>query len=361
MSEVIKIVITGGHAATTALAVVEEINERHGVIGEIHWIGTKRAVEGKNGNTLESQILPGVGVIFHSLIMGRLQRKFSWWTIPSLLKIPIGFVQSLFLLITIRPRVILSFGGFASYPVVFWSWFLGIPVIIHEQTAVAGRANLAASRFAKRILLARPTSLNYFPKDKCMIIGNPILSYYFKHSFVIKNSQTPTIFITGGSRGSEAVNDLIDRSLDKLLVDFHIIHQVGIHGLEKFKKRNNYLVVETLTPGEMYKMYEKADVVVARAGANTVAEVMALKKPTLFIPIPWSYLNEQYENAKVAVDYGLAEILNQQNATPERFIDRIYKLYASRDSISKFVISKDSPDRLAANRLVDILMTSLSK
>jgi UDP-N-acetylglucosamine--N-acetylmuramyl-(pentapeptide) pyrophosphoryl-undecaprenol N-acetylglucosamine transferase len=368
MSKAVKIVITGGHAATTALAVVEEIQRRRKVIDEIHWIGSAKAIEGKTRKSLESQILPKVGVIFHPITTGRLQRKFSRWTIPSLFKLPLGFLQAFFILIKIKPRVTLSFGGYASVPVVFWSWILGIPVIIHEQTNVAGRANLMCARFAKRILLSRASSLIYYPKGKCTVIGNPLLHNYFVHGIIPDDEEIPVVFITGGSRGSRTINDLVDQSLEKLLSYFRVIHQVGILELEKFQKRRQslrsdlqekYQIFDSVDPSEMVKIYNKADIVVARAGANTVAEIIALKKPALLIPIPWSYLNEQYENAKFARGFGVAEILNQPNATVDRFLYLIIKLYANRDSIANLIAPKDSPDEAASDKLVDILLATI--
>ena len=129
-------VFTGGHAATTAVAVVEEIKDE-GKEWKLYWIGVKNAIEGKKVITLESEVLPRLGVKFIPITTGRLQRKFTFYTIPSLLKIPVGFVQSFYYLLKIKPKAVLSFGGFASFPVVFNSRLLGIPVIVHEQTSVA--------------------------------------------------------------------------------------------------------------------------------------------------------------------------------------------------------------------------------
>lgn len=370
MAKKVNIVISGGHAATTALAVVEEIRRRRPVIDEIHWIGSQTAFEGKKAKSLESVILPKAGVIFHPITTGRLQKKFTRWSIPSVLKIPIGFIQSFFLLLAIRPKVTLSFGGYASFPVVFCSWLLGIPVIIHEQTTVAGRANLVNARFAQRILLARRSSLMYFPKNKCTVIGNPLLHNYFVHAKPPVNEDAPVIFITGGSRGSEIINDLVDQSLEKLLSHFKIIHQVGIIQLDKFEIRRGklnseqqakYQIIDSVDPYAMIGIYNSVNIVVARAGANTVAEIMALKKPALLIPIPWSYLNEQYENARFAEGFGIAEILNQPNATVDRFMYLITKLYANRDSRIKMAAQKNSPDEYAADKLVDILLATVVK
>src|SRR3990172_6714258 len=112
-----KIVLTGGHAGTTAISVVEELVKESGRYRwEIHWIGASSAVEGKKVATLEKRVLPRMGVSFHSILTGRLQKKWTVHTLPSILKIPLGFFHAVFLLLKIRPKIILSFGGFAALP-----------------------------------------------------------------------------------------------------------------------------------------------------------------------------------------------------------------------------------------------------
>ena len=170
----VKVVMTGGHAATTAIAVVEEIKAKRLDWG-LTWIGVKKAIEGKTVQTLESEALPKLGVKFITIITGRAQRRFTIHTIPSLLKIPAGFVQSFYHLVKIKPNVVVSFGGFASIPVVVDAKILGIPIIIHEQTSVIGRANGFSSQIADKIALARSESLKYFPKEKSVVIGNPVM------------------------------------------------------------------------------------------------------------------------------------------------------------------------------------------
>ena len=173
-----RIVLTGGHAATTALSVVEELNLRKddGMYWEIYWIGAKSAVEGAQVPTLDAAVFPKMGVSFHPIFTGRLQRRLSLWTVPSILKIPVGFFHALALLIKIRPRIILSFGGFAAFPVVLSGWLLRIPIIIHEQTSSAGLANRMSAPFADKVALARKESIKFFSRKKSVVVGNPILA-----------------------------------------------------------------------------------------------------------------------------------------------------------------------------------------
>ena len=168
--------MTGGHAATTAIAVVEEIKKTKSLNGaQIYFVGSRFAMEGFKIETLEYKVLPKVGVNFYPIVTGRLQTKFTRYTLVSLLKIPLGFLHAFYILLKVRPLVTLTFGGFASFPVVFWSFVFRIPVVVHEQTIAVGRATIFSSIFAEKILLARNESLKYFPRRKCVVTGNPIM------------------------------------------------------------------------------------------------------------------------------------------------------------------------------------------
>lgn len=230
----VKVVLTGGHAATTAIATIQEILSRKNN-WKVYWIGTRMAFEGRSIPTLESQFSSKVGVTFHPIVSGRLQRKFSLWTIPSLVRIPVGFVHAGILLIKIRPKVILSFGGYSAFPVVVIGWLMRISIVLHEQTSAAGLANKLSSPFAKKIAVSRKRSLEFFPKEKTVVVGNPLLANIAKISPKKKMGSPPTIFITGGSRGSSFINSLLQSILQRLLDRFLVIHQTGLVDFRKFK------------------------------------------------------------------------------------------------------------------------------
>jgi len=316
-------------------------------------------MEGKSEVTLEYSILPEKGVKFHSIITGRLQRKLSFWTFPALLKIPVGFIQSFFLLIKIKPKVILSFGGFAAFPVVFSGWLLSIPIVIHEQTAAVGRSNKFSSFFARKVAVARETSLKYFPQNKTEVIGNPISEEFFQLREK-KRERKPTIFIMGGSRGSMVVNDLIEPILESLLKKYIVVHQAGEFQKSKFKKlkenlkKNNYQVFGSINSTKMPNFYKVADLIISRAGANTVSEIIASKRTAILIPIPWSYENEQTKNAIFAKKYAEVKILNQESLTSKKLGEVIDKVLENKEDFSKFYPG-ENPDKNAAKKLVNMI------
>lgn len=358
-----KIVFTGGHAATTALSLIQEIKKRN-LPFEIYWIGSKVAIEGKKIETLESNIFPELDVKTYSIISGRVQRRFTIWTIPSLFKIPISFFHALILLTRIKPKLIFSFGGHAAVPVVIVGWILGIPVVVHEQVATAGRTNQLSAIFAKKVLLSRPTSFPFFPSKKVEILGNPVNLEIAKISPKENPNVKKVVFVTGGSRGSQTLNDALLPILEDLTKRYKIIHQTGDLEFEKFtKKRENlvpqlaesYQVYSRVNPSEMAKIYEECDVIVARAGANTVSEIMIIKRPAILVPIPWSYKNEQYENAIFAKNMGIARILNQETLTSKKLLEEINEVSENWKSIVKGSFEEVSPDKNASAKIVDFL------
>ena len=357
------IVLTGGHAGTTALAVVKEIKRRH-PSWKICWIGARTAIEGKSVPTIESRLFPEMGIDFKPIFTGRIQRKFTLWTIPSLLKIPFGFVHAFVLLLTARPKVILSFGGFAAFPVVVTGALLGIPVVIHEQTMTVGRANKFSAPFAQKIALAREESLEFFPKEKCVVVGNPVLPEIEKILAKSEISDPPQILITGGSRGSTTVNALVGEVLEELLSKYQLIHHTGEIDFPKFEKKKSelksesqerYKVYSHIPAKDMPKILAGADILVGRAGANTVSEIVAAKKPSILIPLPFSYLNEQAKNADFARKFGVAKVLPQESLTGQELLKEINGTVDGWQAIVSRVRDRRSPDIGASGRLVSLI------
>ncbi len=318
------ILLTGGHAATTAIATIEEILKSH-KDWKLCWVGASSAFEGKKVPTLASVVMPSLGVAYYPITMGRLQRKFTVWTIPTLFKIPIGFIQAFWLVLRLRPRVVVSFGGYISVPVCIASWLLGIPIIVHEQTVAAGLANRITSFFATKVAIARVESKKYFPEKKVVLVGNPVMDSIRKVKPKTKIGNPPVIYITGGSSGSQRVNNVVELALPDILKKFKVIHQTGRLDYEHFKKMQSpgYEVYGFIDIGKIASVFEKADIVVGRAGANTVAEIMVTKRPAILIPIPWVAYDEQTKNAKLAEESGIGVVIKQNDLTVQVLLEQL--------------------------------------
>lgn len=360
-----KILLTGGHAATTAIAVVEEIKNRNFFKDtQIFFVGSRFAMEGSNVETLEYRVLPKIGVSFYPIFSGRLQTRFTRYTIISFLKIPIGFLHGFYILLKVRPNVVLAFGGFASFPIVFWSFVFGIPVILHEQTIAAGRATIFSSIFARKILLARKESLKYFPKEKCVLTGNPLIKEILNIKQNSKKQPTGKILFMGGSRGSVFINRLAMLIVPKLAIKYRVIHITGekdFFEVLKFKSvlskdiAEKYKVISSVEPFEMPKYYQDCDLVVSRAGANTVSEIVYLKKPAIFIPLSISFADEQTKNAKNAEKLGIARVISEKDATAEKILSEIFSILDNNELNIKKMANKPSLDADASKKIVDII------
>jgi UDP-N-acetylglucosamine--N-acetylmuramyl-(pentapeptide) pyrophosphoryl-undecaprenol N-acetylglucosamine transferase len=336
---------------------------------DILYVGRKYALEGDKAFSLEYQTIKSLGIPFFPITTGRLQRKFTRYTISSLFKFPLGFSQSLYILKRFKPDVVLGFGGYVSWPVMVMASFLKIPVIIHEQTLEAGLTNKLAARFATKICISFESSKRFFPIKKVVFTGNPLRKEILEVNEQPKvENVIPLIYITGGSLGSHFINDLVKDSVKKLINDFQIIHQTGdsnkykdFDELQKIKNElgeneARYTVKKFLTPLESAKIMQKADLVVARAGINTVSELIFLEKPSLLIPLPFTQNNEQFKNARFLKAQGLGEILEQKKITTDVFLNTLEKM---KKNIISYKINngrlKALADKDAALRIVEVV------
>jgi UDP-N-acetylglucosamine--N-acetylmuramyl-(pentapeptide) pyrophosphoryl-undecaprenol N-acetylglucosamine transferase len=350
----IRLLLAGSHAGATAIAIIKEV-EKQKLPWNLSWIGKKWATEERKSFTLEYNSFTKMGVKFYSLESGKIQTKFTRYTLLAFLMLPFGFIMAGYHVARIRPDIILTLGGAAGAEVSFWGWLFGIPVIVHEQTSAAGRANIFASKFANEVAISRESSEKYFGGKKVTLTGNPI-NPKIKSLKVTYREKPRTIFITGGSRGSKWINAAVSGILPDLRKYYQVTHQVGEGNLSAFPKNDSeYKVYGQIDPSEWLDVLSDADIVVSRSGANIVSELIALKKPSVLIPIPWTYNDEQTENAKYARDFGIAEILPQKDLTPAALKEKIDYLAENYSKIIGKVEGKASPDLNASKALVDLL------
>ncbi len=361
-----KVAICGGHL-TPALALIEKL-EAKGQI-EIIYFGRRYSAEGTKNLSAEYKVISGKDIKFISMTAGRLQRKFTRYSIWALAKIPIGFIQSFYFLIKTRPVVVVSFGGYVSQPVVLTAWLLGIKCITHEQSAVPGLANRINSIFCDRVLLSWPQSQGKFKSKKTMVIGNPVRSDVYKTEAVSKKikdfiSQSQNlIFVTGGNQGSHFINRLIFSALPALS-NYHVLHQVGTvnHKGDLNKagelSSENYLPVDYLTSADFGAAINKALIVISRSGANTIWELATLAKPAILIPLPTSASGEQLENARILEEAQSAVIINQEATEPGTLIDKIKLIKKDYENFKSRALSfsKKMPQD-AAQKLADITLS----
>jgi UDP-N-acetylglucosamine--N-acetylmuramyl-(pentapeptide) pyrophosphoryl-undecaprenol N-acetylglucosamine transferase len=328
-----KIVITGGHHSS-ALPVISAI-QSHDPKAQLFWFGHRHSQKGNKTDTLEYQEITALRIPFYVINSGKFYKNLN----PiNFLKIIYGFFQSLYFLIKIKPDVILSFGGYLAVPVVISGWLLGIPAVTHEQTLVIGYANKLISHFAKKNLISWKESAEYFNDKNVVYTGLPLRPAIFNsttNDFILDNT-LPTIYVTGGKAGSHVINEAVRMALPELLTFCNVIHQCGDNSvLQSYEKLKQYYdSLDKKSPGQYFlskfifeenigEVYKKADLVVSRSGAHTIAELLVLQKPALLIPIPWVSHNEQYKNAMLLKNNGLVQILEEKDLNAESLLNSI--------------------------------------
>lgn len=375
MVQIMKIIVTGAHF-TPAQAVITELTKDPS--NEIIYLGRKYTREGDSSPSVESKVLPELGIKFIPITTGRLQRSFTIYTIPSLLKIPIGLIQSFYYLIKYRPHVVLGFGGYLSVPVVTSAWLLSIPIIIHEQTLVEGLSNKINSWFATKIAV----SFNTVHKNqKTVLTGNPMRSEVFAKVDLVKvskeyreivnlsrKSKLPLILITGGNQGSHIINQTIAEILPQLTKIACVIHQTGVSKFNdyqmlddvrgKLTKPENYLVTKWIDVSDMVYIFSSVDLAISRAGINTLQELAYFQIPSLVIPLPFVQKDEQTINAKYFEKLGLAQVLLQSKLSPSNLLEQINKMINELSSLqsqakpAKQIVIEDAAKRLALETVI---------
>ncbi len=269
----------------------------------------------------------------------------------SLLKSIIGFFVSFFELSKIKPDVIVSMGAYSSIPSVIAAWFLRIPIILHEQNAVVGKANKFLSRFAKKIALSFEESAQFLQnqQQKLVITGNPVREEFLFIDKSKKNPEDFTILVLGGSQGSMAINSAVVDML--FLEDFQkskikkIIHITGYKGyrdvLGKTKLfRKNDFKYEVLPYAEkIWQYFSEADLVISRAGATAISEIIACSLPSILIPYPYAAENHQQKNAEILEKNGAAIVLLQEQLSAKALLDIINSLKNNADLLRKMSVS----------------------
>lgn len=355
-----KVLVTGAHF-TPAIAVIEQLKK---FPVDIVYVGRKSTQEGDKSPSVESKILPAMGIRFIPILAGRIQRSFSIYTLPALLKIPVGFLQALRILLKEKPQMILSFGGYVSVPVTVVAWFLSIPIIIHEQSLTMGLANRINSIFAQKIAISFKNDEDV-NTGKTILTGNPLRSDIVNHKNMRKKiGREPLILITGGNQGSHKINRAVEECLTDLTGLAYIIHVTGENKFMDYERLLKFsgkkYIVKKWIDKEWVRVLQSADIVISRAGINTLTELAFLGKPALVIPLKDFFNNEQEKNAKYFEQLGLIKILPQDRLSGLVLFRNIQKMLNSIDILKKNarkarnVVIPQAAERLA---LETILLT----
>lgn len=325
-----KIILTGGGTAghvTPNIALIPALEKRG---FEIYYIGSHSGIE--------RGLISLCGIPYHGISSGKLRRYFDFKNITDLFRIVKGLADAYKLLRRLKPDIVFSKGGFVVVPVAYAAKLLGIPVVIHESDITPGLATKLVMPFAKVVCTSFPETLQYVPEGKGTLTGSPIRTSLYsgnrreglKLSGIDYLPSKPVLLVTGGSLGSVVINKHIFELLPKLLPRFHVIHLCG--------KGN---ITEDASPGyapfeyaqeEMPHLLAAADMVIGRAGANTIFELLALGKPNLLIPLSKNASRgDQILNAASFERQGYSIVLQEEEMDAGTLHESILTLYANRN------------------------------
>lgn len=365
-----KIVLTGGGTGghfypliAVSQALRKEIKKQKYVDPEIHFI---------SNSPYDESILFDNRIIYHNVPAGKMRIYFSPLNIIDWFKTAIGIIKGTLTLFKIYPDVVFSKGGYAAFPTLFAAKILRIPVVIHESDTVPGRVNKWSGKFAAKVAVSYPESMEYFREGISAWTGNPVRDEIAipagegAHEFLGLEPNVPTILILGGSQGATFINDAIATSLPTLLKDYQIIHQVGknneedvnkqskviLSGLDSDIKKSRYKVFGTLNNLATKMAAGASDIVITRAG-STLFEIALWGLPSIIIPISQSNGDHQRKNAYTYSRSTEATVIEESNMDPsilESEIRRILEDPNKRALLSekaKAFARKDAADKIA--------------
>lgn len=315
---------------------------------------------------------------FRKIHAGKIRRYFSIKNVADIIITAWGFIEGFFKVFFIFPDVIFSKGGFMSLPVVYAGKILRIPIVVHENDSVPGRANLIASKFAKKIAVSFVEASNFFDEKKVAWTGNPLRKEIITptqngaREYLNLEPNTPVLFVMGGSLGAKKINETLLDALPKLLENFEVIHQTGKLNfedikneasivLENNKNASRYHIFDYLNPLALRMAAGVSSIVISRGG-STLFEIANWGIPSIIIPITDSNGDHQRKNSYNYSRSGGAIVIEENNLTPEVLETEVYDLIENKErleTMKKGALSFAKPDaaNTVAKVIIDIALT----
>lgn len=326
-----KIVLTGGGTAghvTPNLALLPSLKAAG---YEITYMGSYDGIEKKLISDFD---IPYVGIS-----TGKFRRYFDPKNFTDPFRVIKGFSEAKKFLKQYKPDVVFSKGGFVSVPVVRAAAVLGIPCVIHESDMTPGLANKLCIPVAKKVCCNFPETLKLLPEDKAVLTGSPIRAELSQGNKLAGlnmcgfSANKPVIMVIGGSLGAANVNKAVREALPKLLKDFQVVHLCGKDKVDNLLLNTPGYKQFEYIKAELKDLFAMADIVISRAGANAICELLALKKPNILIPLPAaSSRGDQLLNAKSFEAQGFSIVINEDDLTTDLLVDRVFELYCNRQN-----------------------------
>ena len=326
-----RIILTGGGTAghvTPNIALIPKLKE----LGyEIYYIGSKDGIEKK--------LIEELGIPYYGISSGKLRRYFDIKNFSDPFKVLKGLFEAKAILKKLKPNVVFSNGGFVTVPVVMAAKKCKVPAIIHESDLTPGLANRLCIPSATKVCANFPETIKYLPDEKAILTGSPIRSELFSGNklagldFCGFTANKPVILVTGGSLGSIAVNEAVRNLLPTLLRDYQVIHLCGKGKLDpSLNGKPGYVQFEYIKE-ELSNLFAASDLVISRAGANTICEILAMRKPNILVPLSAaSSRGDQILNAESFHSQGFSYVVKEEELSNETLLDAIHTVFENKDS-----------------------------
>ena len=352
-----KIVMTGGGTAGHVTPNVALMPSLQKAGYEISYIGS---VDGIEKGLIEEQQIP-----YYGISSGKLRRYHSWKNFTDPFKVMKGFFQARHILGRIKPDVVFSKGGFVSVPVILAAKTKKIPAIIHESDLTPGLANKLAIPAATKVCCNFPETVPYLPSGKAVLTGSPIRQELLHGSkakgmsFCGFTKDLPVLMIMGGSIGSVYINNAVRGCIDDLLRDYQIIHLCGKGNLdESLAHREGYAQFEYISDN-LPDLFAAADIMIARAGANSICEILALRKPNILIPLGRNASRgDQILNANSFAKQGFSVVLEEENVTSDTLKATIKDVMTNRQ---KYIAAMEASGQMDAITTIMSLIENAAK
>ena len=324
-----KIVLTGGGSAghvTPNIALVPKLRELR---FDILYIGSQKGIE--------KDIIQKENITFKSISSGKLRRYFDIKNFTDPFRVVKGVFDARSILKKYRPDIVFSKGGFVTVPVVLAAHMLKIPVVIHESDISPGLANKISSKYADKICCNFPETLAHIPKDKAVLTGCPIRSELLSgdpdkaREFTGLNRDKPVILVIGGSLGAVSINTVVRDSLNELLSKFSIIHICGKGNVDNNIDLLGYVQYEYVS-SQLKDIFALADIVISRAGANAICELLALQKLNILVPLSAkASRGDQILNAASFKKQGFSYVLDDEELNKDSLLAALDDVFSNKD------------------------------
>ena len=348
------IILTGGGTAghvTPNLALLPSLKEEG---YDIHYIGSY--------NGIERKLIENAGIPYHGISSGKLRRYFDLKNFSDPFRVVKGYFEALKLMKKYKPDVVFSKGGFVAVPVVLAAKHYRVPTIIHESDMTPGLANKLCIPSAKKICCNFPETLKYLPEDKAVLSGSPIRAELLTGDrlaglqYTNLSAAKPVILVIGGSLGSVKVNNAVRSILPKLLETFQVIHICGKGHIDESLIGISGYVQYEYVDSPLKHLFAAANVVVSRAGANSICEILALRKPNVLNPLSAAASRgDQILNANSFAKQGFSTVLEEETVNDETLYHAITETYENR---RKFV---ETMEKSHLNNAVETVMNLINE